>query len=1103
MKNMNRSIAAIGGCVILTSAGCVFAQDWPPWRGLNWDGKVSMFTASQKWLKELTQKWKTMVGLGDATPALVGEKFYVFRWQGVDKGTLCLNAGDGKESWKNKYAAQAVAGAAGGAAETRQPTDASPTTKAVVSCAEPTPPDEKVGSRPYEMVWADRKPDRRPLLSFGTLEGWTVHCTDGARATLYPSNEQRVWDSKTAKLMYRGTSQKSTVILRPPTAIPIDRPFDCVNLWLFGNNWQWVPDATTPQVHISLLLKNEAGVEREIYLTRVRWKEWWLVHRRLDDKTIQELESGCRFSGLKITHCANVEDRVLFFEDLVFYKESSAPLRFAPRPKRGIDPFPGQSTGANVGPGRLPFPTRETTILPTNLARKFRNQVTRNENGSFRFAYAGPDATLEYVLQPGEQNLGRVDVVLNEDVVATALRDAGVELDPLISTTRLSEASLKDGVVRLTWNNGVESHLRIWQKSLVVDFFCRGGKATKLRYGRITGVAKPEIIRLPYMNYHGHHLGVLVVRGSQPCFASIWMDWYRSNASRPFARDEITTDGVFLNGGVDYLARTDGVRNDLYERFFFTVSPTFEETLATIPNPPATHGRQAGRWLWQESWGPRNYETEMQRSRKLRAYGIEMLTQCNHEITWRDGGESFTFRDRAAPGKGGDEALKAFIKHQRSLGWRSGLYSNYCDFAPVNGMWNEDWVMHDPKGDWVRAWPRCYSPKALAAVQADAELAPKIHDKFGTNAAYTDVHTSVSPWSRTDYDARVPGAGTFAATFYAYGELLLHDQKVYDGFCWSEGNHQWLYAGLATGNYALAYSDLRLWDYPYLPHFDLLKIHPLEVDIGMPWTGQFFNQCEGWQKPDRIEASIDKFIAATIAYGHIGWLVEESHGIRHACRSYYMLQQLQSRYVMREPETIQYGTDEGLISSSRALLNGAWRDSRLFVLYPDALRVWVNGNDKKPWTVDVEGTTVTLSPSGWAAIQGDVFFEESALEDGHRIDRIVSPAYVYVDGRGRETTCAGVRTAGAVAVRSSNRGKGLSVVAVDGTGAFSIRKPTGRHTHGAVCDVIRAVAEAAALDVVAFDVESRSLGAPPVERKQDAWVVSAVPKGIRYEIGIR
>jgi len=42
----------------------------------------------------------------------VGEKLYVFARQGEDEVTLCLNAGDGKEVWRDKYTAQAVTGAA-------------------------------------------------------------------------------------------------------------------------------------------------------------------------------------------------------------------------------------------------------------------------------------------------------------------------------------------------------------------------------------------------------------------------------------------------------------------------------------------------------------------------------------------------------------------------------------------------------------------------------------------------------------------------------------------------------------------------------------------------------------------------------------------------------------------------------------------------------------------------------------------------------------------------------------------------------------------------------------------------------------------------------
>jgi outer membrane protein assembly factor BamB len=100
-------------CVILVVAGLVFAQDWPQWRGPNRDGKVNGFTAPQQWPKELTQKWKTTVGLGDSTPTLVGDKLYVFARQGAEEIILCLDAGSGNEVWRNKYEAQAVTGAPG------------------------------------------------------------------------------------------------------------------------------------------------------------------------------------------------------------------------------------------------------------------------------------------------------------------------------------------------------------------------------------------------------------------------------------------------------------------------------------------------------------------------------------------------------------------------------------------------------------------------------------------------------------------------------------------------------------------------------------------------------------------------------------------------------------------------------------------------------------------------------------------------------------------------------------------------------------------------------------------------------------------------------
>jgi outer membrane protein assembly factor BamB len=99
-------------CLFLFTAGWIFAEDWPQWRGPNRDAKVSDFKAPAAWPEKLTETWKVTVGTGDATPALAGDKLYVFARQGEEEVTLCLKANTGEQVWKDSYAAQAVTGAA-------------------------------------------------------------------------------------------------------------------------------------------------------------------------------------------------------------------------------------------------------------------------------------------------------------------------------------------------------------------------------------------------------------------------------------------------------------------------------------------------------------------------------------------------------------------------------------------------------------------------------------------------------------------------------------------------------------------------------------------------------------------------------------------------------------------------------------------------------------------------------------------------------------------------------------------------------------------------------------------------------------------------------
>src|ERR1700694_1416010 len=108
MRNAKTATAVLVGGALLLGATCARGQDWPQWRGPNRDNKVTGFTEPKTWPKELTKKWNAKVGLGDASPVLVGDKVYVFTRDGDDEVILCLDAGKGTEVWKDKYAAKAA-----------------------------------------------------------------------------------------------------------------------------------------------------------------------------------------------------------------------------------------------------------------------------------------------------------------------------------------------------------------------------------------------------------------------------------------------------------------------------------------------------------------------------------------------------------------------------------------------------------------------------------------------------------------------------------------------------------------------------------------------------------------------------------------------------------------------------------------------------------------------------------------------------------------------------------------------------------------------------------------------------------------------------------
>jgi outer membrane protein assembly factor BamB len=96
--------------MLLISTTALLSQDWPQFRGIGRDSKITGFKAPSAWPAELAQQWKITVGTGDATPVLVGKKMYLHTRQGGDEVILCVDAATGKELWRNSYAVEPVTG---------------------------------------------------------------------------------------------------------------------------------------------------------------------------------------------------------------------------------------------------------------------------------------------------------------------------------------------------------------------------------------------------------------------------------------------------------------------------------------------------------------------------------------------------------------------------------------------------------------------------------------------------------------------------------------------------------------------------------------------------------------------------------------------------------------------------------------------------------------------------------------------------------------------------------------------------------------------------------------------------------------------------------
>jgi len=832
-------------------------------------------------------------------------------------------------------------------------------TIAVAAYGASTNLSEEDAKRPYEMVWAGRTADENApaLVSFADPAGWTVE-TEHAVASLAKATDHLLFGDSVTRLTYRKAgSGTPKVVFRPPAPIAVTGAFDAISCWIYGNNSYGKPK-DTPSTSVEAHFTDAVGKAFTLALAHIHHKEWCVFQKRLSPDIAKRVENGGAFTGLSVMHGTNSEDRSLDFCSLCVFKEKFSPLSFPPRAKRGVQIFADQPQGVNTGSGRLPFPTVETTVVPV---------VPEDGNIEFRFpekSGSWDDLAFRYRKGPW-----------------VALAKGG-------------------GIWPRSASDAAVARFRRIGNSVVADVTAKGGGVEEIRFGGADVGEDVDVVPVPYYTYSRFGIVerpcIISTRiGEMPLFVSATVDWTQSSASKPFPARQANDGTVAANGGVEYAPKTDGKRNDAYERFVWTVSTNFAETLPVVPNPVSPWKHVTGTGAWRSYGASKDRDRDCRYWKSIHRMGIRHMVVTDHETGWRDGYESFTFRTDPAPGKGGDKGQYDYARYMiDTLGFTYGPYNNFTDLAPVNAHWSADYVSRKQDGDLLSAWTRCYSPKPLYAVEMCEKLTPVIQGKFHFNTAYCDVHTAVTPWGRADYDARVPGAASFAQTFYAYGEIMLIQKKCWGGPVYSEGGCHWLYCGLTDGNYAQD-EMYGLPDNPWLVDFDLLRLHPLCCNFGVGAPYMFYG--EGRQ-PKGLWEYTDPFVACTVAFGHSPFLL-----YRNVPYSYFMVQALAARYTQAGAESIRYADSEGrFLSTSQAVASGDYRRSQIAVRYSDGTKTVVNGSRDGEWLSVKHGKgKIVLPPYGFFG-EGKGVCSFNGVRDGVRMSFACGPEYSYICSREKE-----------------------------------------------------------------------------------------------------
>jgi len=625
---------------------------------------------------------------------------------------------------------------------------------------------------------------------------------------------------------------------------------------------------------------------------------------------------------------------------------------------------------------------------PVSAARGV-NTVSQTGPGSWAFTYQGRDCKVTYTAAANRDGVTLYAMVDSLPTIPLGrVPTATADGKPVewTGTGAVFDAAGRPGLELVGATHGgqvslpMKCTLSVVGKSLVIDAESPVPGIEDFSASAVGAVAWRKEVSVPYLT--GGRYWYLP---DQSVYVGSILDWTASSASY--------TDGL----RAVYGSLSDKSRIPLRERAIVTVSPYLHEVFPSIPNPASPYREDLSRRVIVDDWCG-NFDATRKALDTYASYGLENLLVQVH--AWQHSGYDVKLPDvlPANEGCGGDNGFIALSQTAAKHGYLFGVHENYVDLYPDAASWDEKLVARNADGSMVPAWynegtkVQSFGYRADAIVPTAERFTPEVHKRFGTTMAYLDVHSAVPPWFHVDFTAGQPVAGRFLPVWDAHCKLWEYFRKVHGGPVLGEGANHWYWSGRLDGVEAqVGGGEL----HQVFADFDLVKIHPLQLNHGMGYNSRWLIEGYGAGAQSKMPlVRADKYRTQEILYGHAGWIdpswvLEPLLAVKEA----WVMAPLQSRYGAAKVTDISYLVAGEWVDGSTALALG--KTDVVRATYDSGLTVTVN---QSPETVTLGG--IEIPQYGFSASGAGITSAYTAIRDGQIVDYVADDKSTMADARG-------------------------------------------------------------------------------------------------------